>query len=224
MSTTVTVSPAAEGSGLVPIVGGAVALVAAGLAAVLTDDAECRAMLETARRDQREQRFSTIRLRTSDLGRFVQSAREANLHVRQSGDWARIEMPGHRDPVWVVRTADGLTVAGGNPGVSQVLVANSVSRLTQTLAARGTVLTRVPQRTAVHPVEFVATGADNKQLHVAVDTSGAAVVDALNHHGPECEQVAQDLAVAMEGTITSFCRKPEYFGGAAVRLGVKQRA
>jgi hypothetical protein len=223
MSTTVTVSPSADGTGLVPLVGAALAGVATVFVAALSDDAECRRMLEAARNEQRAQRFASIRLRTMDLCRLAQSAREANLNVREGNGWMRIDVAGH-DSVWATRTPTGVTIAGGSGSMSQVLVANAVSRLTQTLTSRGSTLKPVRQRSAAHPVEFVATGADRKQIHVAVTPAGEAIVDALNHHGPECETVVRDLAAAMEGTITSSCRKPEFFGGMGVRIGGKQRA
>ncbi len=223
MSTTVTISPSADGVGLIPVAAGAVAAVGSLLGAVLTDDAECKQMLEQARREQRAQRFASISLRTSDLGRLAQSAREAQFTVREHQDWVRIDVPGQRDPVWAARTAAGIAIVGGAESVGRVSVANSVSRITQTLALRGSTMTRVASRPGGRDVEFVATAPNNRQLKIAVTPSGEAVVAAVNHHGPECEQVARDLAAAMEGTVTSSCRKPEFFGGG-IRIGDKQRA
>lgn len=134
----------------------------------------------------------------------------------------RIDVAGQRDPVWATRTPTGISIVGGTGSVSRVLVANTVSRLTQTLASRGATVT--PVRTRANRVEFVAAPAsDQRQIHVAVTPTGEAIVDAINHHGPECETVARDLAAAMEGTITATCRKPEFFGGAVARIGAKQR-
>ncbi len=222
MSITVTISPII-GVGVIAVVGvAAVASAAVLMAAALTDDDECKEMLEQARTEQRAQRFASIRLRTSDLARLAQSAREAQFNVREHKDWVRIDVPGQRDPVWAAKTPGGISIVGGSESVGRVSVANSVSRLTQSLVSRGSTLARVPSRPGARDVQFVVTAPNNKQLQIAVTPSGEAVVDAVNHHGPECEQVARDLAAAMEGTVTSFCRKPEFFGGG-VRIGSKQR-
>lgn len=243
MSTTVTIDPTADSAGVVPIaaaaaaasavesalgaafIGAAAATVAVGssLVAALKDDAECRNMLEQARLEQRTERFAVIRLRTSDLGRLAQSAREAQFTVREARDWVRIDVPGQRDSVWAVRTPAGIAIAGGAESGARVSVANSVSRLTRTLASKGANVALVPSRDGRQHVEVVATTPDGKQLKIAVTPTGKATVDAVNHRGPECEQAVRDLAVAMEGSITHFCRKPEFFGGG-VQIGNKQRA
>jgi hypothetical protein len=224
MSTTVTINPSTDGVGVIPVAAAGVSAIGSLLGAVLTDDAECRQMLEQARLEQRAQRFASIKLRTSDLARLAQGAREAQFSVRETKNWLRIEVPGQRDPVWAARTPDGIAIVGGAETAGRVSVANTVSRLTQILASRGSSVAPVASRSGSREVEFVARSSDNKQLKIAVMPSGEAVVDAVNHRGPECEQVARDLAAAIEGTITSFCRKPEYFGSAAVRVGSKQSA
>ena len=224
MSTTVTISPII-GVGLVAVAGvAAVASVAVLMASVLTDDAECKQMLEEARREQRAQRFVSIGLRSFDLSRLAQSAREAQFSVREHKDWVRIDVPGQRDPVWAARTTAGIAIVGGTQTAARVSVANTVSRLTQILASRGSIVTPVASRSTGREVEFVATSSDNKRLQIAVMPSGEAVVDAVNHRGSECEKIASDLAAAMEGTVTSYRRKPEFFGGAGVRVWGKQRA
>lgn len=222
MSTTVTINPSADG--VTPIAAGAVSTIGSLLGAVLTDDADCQKMLELARVEQRTQRFASIKLRTCDLSRLAQSAREAQFSIRQGKDWLRIDVPGQRDPVWAARTPNGIAIVGGTESVGRVSMANSVSRLTQTLASKGLTVSRVPSRSGSRHVEFVATTPDNKQLQIAIRPGGEAVVDAVNHRGPECEQIARDLAAAMEGTVTAYCRKPEFFGGGAVLVGSKQRA
>jgi hypothetical protein len=224
MSTTVTISPSDAGEGVILLAAATVAAAGFLLSAVLTDDAECKQMLEQARREQRAQRFGLLTLRTSDLGRLAQSAREAQFTVRENSNYIRIDVPGQRDPVWAVRTAHGIAIAGGADSGARVSVANTVSRLTQTLAARGSTLARVPSRQGRRGVEFAAPTANNRQLKIAVTPSGEAVVDAVNHHGPECDQAARDLAAAMDGRITSFSRKPEFFGGGGVLIGSKQGA
>jgi hypothetical protein len=224
MSTTVTISPAAAGEGLVLLAAASIAAAGFLLSAVLTDDAECQQMLEQARREQRAQRFGLITLRTSDLRRLAQSAREARFTVRETADYVRVDVPGQRDPVWAVRTPVGIAIAGGADSGARVSVANTVSRLTQTLAARGSRLTRVETRRADRSVEFAATTLADRQLTIAVTPSGEAVVDVVNHHGSECDRVVRDLAAGMEGTITSSHRKPEFFGGGGVLIGRKQSA
>lgn len=201
-----------------------VAAIGSVLGAVLIDDAECQRMLEQARLEQRAQRFANLTLKTFDLGRLAQSAREARFGVRETKDWLRIDVPGQRDPVWAARTSTGIAMVGGAETADRVKVANSVSRLTQTLASKGATLARVPSGSRGRNTEFEAVMPDNRRLKIAVTPSGNAVVDAVNHLGPECERVVRDLAAAMEGTITSSRRKPEYFGSAAVEVGRKQRA
>ena len=218
MSTTVTINP------VVSVCAATVAGIGALLGAVLIDDADCQRMLEQVRQDERAQRFASISLRSSDLARLAQGAREAQFSVRETKDWLRIDVPGQRDPVWATRTQEGIAIAGGARTIEQVSVANTVSRLTQMLASRGATVARVPARAGGRDVEFVATAADNRQLLIDVKPSGEAVVDAVNHRGPECETVARDLAAAMEGEITSFSRKPDYFGGVSARVRSRQNA
>ena len=224
MSTTVTINPSADGVGVIPFAAAGVSAVGALLSAVLTDDADCRKMLEQARVEQRTQRFASIRLRTCDLSRLAQSAREAQFSIREGKDWLRIDVPGQRDSVWATRTPAGIAIVGGSESVGRVSMANSVSRVTQTLTSKGLSVSRMPSRPGRRDAEFVATAPGNRRLEIAIAPSGEAVVDAVNHRGPECEQIAQDLAASMEGTVTAYCRKPEFFGGGGVLAWSKQRA
>jgi len=219
MSTTVTISPNSDGSGIAALAAGSVAVVGSVFAAVLTDDAECKRMLEQARQEQQAQRLASVNLRTPDLRRLAQSAREAHFTVLEGRNWLRIDVPGQRVPVWVAKRDSGVTLAGGRETLQQVLVANSVSRLSQPLVQRGFTLRGVASQ---KDFELVATNQDNLQLRITVASSGDATVDAVNYHGKECEEVVKDLAAAVDGSITAYHHKPEYFGGACVRIGTKQ--
>ncbi len=53
---------------------------------------------------------------------------------------------------------------------------------------------------------------------VVVGRAGEAKVDPKNFAGRECEGVVRDLAAAIDGTIVSFCPKPEYHNPAPVKL------
>lgn len=222
MSTTVTISPTSEGNGVANVAAAGVAALGAALAAVLTDDAECQRMLAQVREEQRAARLASANLRTPDLARLAQSAREANFTVRAGRDWLRIDVPGQA-PVWVAKRETGLALAGGREALQRVLVANTVSRLSQPLAARGFTVGQAPARRGRNDVELIAKAADNREIRVSVAASGDATVDPLNYHGTECDPLVKDLAAAVDGTITSYCRKPEYFGGGTVRIAPKQR-
>lgn len=220
MSTTVTISPSTEGSIIGAAAAGAIVAVTSAVAAVLSDDAECKRMLAQARQEQQAQRLASINLRTPDLRRLAQSAREAHFTVRETNSLIRIEVPGHRDPVWATKSESGLAVVGGRETLQRVLVANTVSRLSQPLVQRGfTLKGAVSGR---KDFELVAVNRDNRQLRISVASSGDATVDAVNYHGKECEEVVKDLAAAIDGRITAHHRKPEYFGGALLRNAVKQ--
>lgn len=221
MSTTVTISPASEDNSIGASAAATIAAVGSAFAAVLTDDADCKRMLEQARHEEQAQRLASVNLRTPDLRRLAQSAREAHFIVRETNNLVRIEVPGHRDPVWATKSDNGLAVIGGRESLQRVRVANTVSRLSQPLVQRG--FTLKGGASGRNDFELVATNRDNRQIRITVASSGNAIIDAVNYHGKECEEVVKDLAAAVDGRITSYCHKPEYFGGTSVRIAPKQR-
>jgi hypothetical protein len=224
MSTTVVITPAiaasaGAGAALVPlaaIVG--TALWAAARAAA--HDPACAELLERSREQLRRERLATIELRTTDLERLRRCGVEARFEARAIARDS-VRLSAGDEPVWAARTESGIRLIGDEAALRRLLVANTTSRVVEFLRGRGL---EVETRDVGRELVVVGRGSGRRAVEVAVGGTGEARVDLKNFAGKECEREVRDLAAALEGTITSFCPKPEYYGTAAVRAGSATRA
>lgn len=227
MSNTVTIEPA------VPVGGGSSAVViplalAVGTAlwvavrAAIGTEEECRPWIEGGREELRRQRLATLELRTADLSRLVNAGSEARLSAIQlpTGSVRFSASTGER--VLAARTATGLRLVGEEGALRSLVVANSVARTRDFLASRGFQIDVARGRAG--EVTLVGRNPDAKTVTVGVASTGQATVDSAGFKGRECEGFVRDLSTALEGTMTQFCPKPEYYGGAAVTVGQRERA
>jgi hypothetical protein len=226
MSTTVVISPVAAsgvaGSAILPLA----LVVGTGLwaaaRAIAAQDETCAKLLAKSREDLRRERLAMLELRSADLGRLTRSALEARFQATSLPGGAVRLAEGSRVPVWAARTADGIQLMGEEASLRRLLVANTASRAVEHLRSRGFQVETGRMRTG--ETALVGRPGAGQGVEVVIGSSGEAHVDLTGFRGKECERVARDLATAIEGTITSFCPKSEYYGGAAVKVGETERA
>lgn len=226
MSTTVVISPVAAsgvaGSAVLPlalVVGTGLWAAARAMAA---QDEVCAKLLAKSREDLRRERLASIELRTADIERLTRSALEARFQATPLPRGGVRLVGGSGHPVWAARTPNGIQLIGGETSLRCLLVANTASRVAEHLRSRG--LQVETGRTRTGEITLVGKGVGAQAVEITVEASGEAQVDLGGFRGKECEQVVRDLATAIEGTITRFCPKPEYYGGAAVKVGGTERA
>lgn len=226
MSSTAVISPVAPttgvaGTAIVPLallVGTALWAAARAIAAA---DPKCAEFLNKSREDLRRERLAIVDLRTCDFDRVVRAAREASFRTESlQGGATRVSGPGET-PVWMTRTPSGVRMVGSEASMQRLLIANTASRAAEHLLGRGF---RVQlTRTGSGEVTLLGKGGGTQALKVRVSGAGEASVDMEKFQGKECEEVVHGLATAIEGSITSFCRKPEYFAAPPVKIGGKTR-
>jgi hypothetical protein len=111
---------------------------------------------------------------------------------------------------------------GDEAELRRLLIANTASRAAEHLRSRGFQVEMGRTRTGELTLDGRPGGTQG--VEITIESSGEARVDLTGFQGKGCEQVVRDLATAVEGTITRFCPKPEYYGGAAVKVGGTERA
>jgi hypothetical protein len=215
MSTNVIISPVAAATGTTAAAGILPLVVAAG-AVWAVSRALAAHDLEKSREELRRERLMTMQLRTADLDRLARSASEERLSVTPlSHDSIRLGS-GHREHLWALRTPEGIRLVGHEESLRRLVRANTVSRAVEHLQARG-FRVNVARRECGE-IKISAAGQGRRVVQVAVGGSGEATVDPQNFEGRECEGFVRDLAAAIDGTVVSFCPKPEYWSAAPVKL------
>ncbi len=223
MSTTVVISPVAAGAagaGIASLVLGVGTGVWAAVQALTAQDETCRRLLAKSREQLRRERLAMAELSTTNLERLTQSALEAKFRPTPLPGGG-VRFAAGPDPVWATRTPTGILLVGGEAALRRLLVANTTSRAVEHLKARG--LRVETARTRSGAISLVGRSTGRQAIQVHITSSGEAHVDLDGFQGKACEQVVRDLATALEGTITRFCPKPEYYGGAAVTVKGTER-
>jgi hypothetical protein len=221
MSTNVIITPVAAATGvsavgILPLVV-AVGAVWAVSRALEATDAEYAALVEKSREDLRRERLATIQLHTTDLDRLVRSAGEARFRMTPLAAGSVRLRTGPRETLWAVRTPDGISLVGHEQTLRRLAVANTTSRAVEHLRARGYRVTTAQQPSG--EIRISAAGRGREAVHVVVGGSGEATVDPQHFAGRACEGVVHDLAAAIDGTVVSFCPKPEYWTAVPVKVG-----
>lgn len=190
--------------------------------ALATDDPQCAELLRKSREALRRERWATIELRSADLGRLVRSAREARFSASPlAAD--RVRLTGaHEAPVWAARTPSGMRLVGNEAVLRELVTRHTASRAEEFLRSRGFDVEMA--RTLSGELRLLGKSGGPKAVKVAVGTAGETSVDPLGFKGPECETFVRDLSAAIEGTITSVRRKPEYWAAPGITLGQTHRA
>lgn len=219
MSTNVIITPVAAAAGvstpILPFVlaAGAIWLVSRALAAT---DEEYAALMEKSREELRRERLATMQLRTTDLDRLVHSAGEAQFRMTPLSHGSVRLRTGSSEKIWAVRTPEGIRLVGYEHALRRLAVANTASRATEHLRARGYRVKTAFKRNG--EIQISAAGRGREVVQVVVGGSGEATVDPQHFTGRECEGVVRDLAVAIEGTVVKSCPKPEYWNTAPVKV------
>ncbi len=191
------------------------------LNAIAGRDPACEKLLAQTRNDLRRERLAALTLRSFDLRRLTQSARESRFTHRQL-DAGRIRLATPTGAIlWAARTPDGLRLVGQEQAIRSLLVANTASRALEHLRSRGLDVT--VRRSVNGELSIAGAGIQKRKIDVTVRPNGEAKVEPANY-GKSCGQQVNDLAHAVEGEIAYFKPKPEYFGGATVAVREKQHA
>ena len=220
MSTNVIITPVATAAGtaaapILPLVLAAGAVLAVGIALAATDE-EYATLVKKSREELRRQRLGTMQLRTTDLDRLVRSAGEAHFRMTPLAAGSVRLQTGAHQRIWLVPKPEGICLVGHEPALRRLVVANTTSRAVEHLQAGGYRVKTALRRNG--EIQISAAGRGRQVVQVVVGGSGEATVDPQHFAGRECEGVVRDLAAAIDGTVVTFCPKPEYFNVAPVKV------
>lgn len=224
MSTNVIITPVAQAAGVAiaaPILLAGVAVAGVGLFLAATDE-KYAALRKKTRNQLRDERWASMQLRSADLDRLMQTARDVHFDMTPlSREAVRLQTASH-EPVWAVRDEEGIRLIGREQSLRHLAVAHTTSRAIEHLQGRGYRVKTSTKRSG--EVRISAAGQGRRVVDVVVGGHGEARVDPQHFPGRECEGVVRDLATAIEGAVVKSCPKPEYFAVAPVKVSGVARA
>jgi hypothetical protein len=185
--------------------------------AAIGSDAECRPFLERGKDELRRQRLATLELRSRDSAHLVRAGHAIHLPAVTTPEGGMRFGTDDRARVWAVPSETGLRLVGHEDALRALVMTSSALRTREFLEARGYQVDSAPAPTG--ELTLVARNRETKTVSVSVARTGATTVDTSGFSGRACEALVRDLSVALEGTITRFCPKPEYYNAPTVRAG-----